>query len=77
MYNRRSMQPVTVQEQVEYASLGWRFTAVLIDTVVLLGLWIVVLMVYIFVLAGQGRIDPNDPGGGSAAQPADSEAPAC
>jgi uncharacterized RDD family membrane protein YckC len=55
------MQPVTVQEQVEYASLGWRFTAVLIDTVVLLGLWIIVLMVYIFVLAGQGKIDPNDP----------------
>ena len=61
VYNRRSMQPVTIQEQVEYASLGWRFTAVLIDTVVLLGLWIIVLMVYIFVLAGQGRIDPNDP----------------
>jgi len=56
VYNRRSMQPVTVQEQVQYASLGWRFTAVLIDTVVLLGLWIVVLMVYIFVLAGQGKI---------------------
>ena len=55
------MQPVTVQEQVEYASLGWRFTAVLIDTVVLLGLWIIVLMVYILVLAGQGKIDPNDP----------------
>ena len=61
VYNRRSMQPVTVQEQVDYASLGWRFTAVLIDTVVLLGLWIIVLMVYIVVLAGQGRIDPNDP----------------
>ena len=61
VYNRRSMQPVTIQEQVDYASLSWRFIAVLIDTVVLLGLWIIVLMVYIFVLAGQGRIDPNDP----------------
>jgi uncharacterized RDD family membrane protein YckC len=54
------MQPV-IQEQVDYASLAWRFTAVLIDTVVLLGLWISVLMVYILVLAGQGKIDPNDP----------------
>ncbi len=60
MYNRRSMQPV-IQEQVDYASLAWRFTAVLIDTVVLLGLWISVLMIYILVLAGQGKIDPNDP----------------
>jgi uncharacterized RDD family membrane protein YckC len=54
------MQPV-IQEQVDYASLAWRFTAVLIDTVVLLGLWISVLMIYILVLAGQGKIDPNDP----------------
>jgi uncharacterized RDD family membrane protein YckC len=60
------MQPVTVQEQVEYASLGWRFTAVLIDTVVLFGILIAVLMVYIFVLAGQGKIDPNDPAAAQA-----------
>jgi uncharacterized RDD family membrane protein YckC len=54
------MEPV-IQEQIDYASLAWRFTAVLIDTVVLLGLWISVLMIYILVLAGQGKIDPNDP----------------
>jgi uncharacterized RDD family membrane protein YckC len=54
------MQPV-IQEQTDYASLAWRSTAVLIDTVVLLGLWISVLMIYILVLAGQGKIDPNDP----------------
>ena len=55
------MQQVTVQEQVEYASLGWRFAAVLVDTVVLFGLLIIVMMVYILVLAAQGQIDPQDP----------------
>ena len=55
------MQQVTVQEQVEYASLGWRFAAVLVDTVVLFGLLIIAMMVYILVLAAQGRIDPQDP----------------
>ena len=66
VYNRRAMQPVTVQEQVEYASLGWRFTAVLIDTAVLFGILIAVLMAYVFVLAAQGRIDPNDPAAAQA-----------
>jgi len=60
------MQPVTVQEQVGLASLGWRFAAVLIDTVVLFGLLIIVVMVYVFVLAGQGKIDPNDPAAAQA-----------
>lgn len=55
------MQQVTVHEQVEYASLGWRFAAVLVDTVVLFGLLIIAMMVYILVLAAQGRIDPQDP----------------
>jgi uncharacterized RDD family membrane protein YckC len=55
------MQQVTVQEQVEHASLGWRFAAVLVDTVVLFGLLIIAMMVYILVLAAQGRIDPQDP----------------
>jgi uncharacterized RDD family membrane protein YckC len=55
------MQQTTVQEQVEYASLGWRFAAVLVDTVVLLGVLIIAVMVYVFVLAGQGKVDPNDP----------------
>jgi uncharacterized RDD family membrane protein YckC len=55
------MQQVTVQEQVEYASLGWRFAAVIVDTVVLFGLLIIAMMVYILVLAAQGRIDPQDP----------------
>ena len=55
------MQQVTVQEEVEYASLGWRFAAVLVDTVVLFGLLIIAMMVYILVLAAQGRIDPQDP----------------
>lgn len=55
------MPPMTVHEQTEYASLGWRFAAVLVDTVVLFGALIVVLLVYLVVLAGQGRIDLNDP----------------
>ncbi|HEX5641394.1 MAG TPA: RDD family protein [Thermoleophilia bacterium] len=55
------MQQVTVQEQVEHATLGWRFAAVLVDTVVLFGLLIIAMMVYILVLAAQGRIDPQDP----------------
>ena len=60
------MQPVTVQERVEFASLGWRFTAVLIDTVVLFGILIAVLMAYVFVLAAQGKIDPNNPAAAQA-----------
>ena len=55
------MQQTTVQEQVDYATLGWRFAAVLVDTVVLFGLLIVAAMVYILVLVGRGTIDLNDP----------------
>jgi uncharacterized RDD family membrane protein YckC len=61
VYNRRAMQPVTVQEQLDYASLGWRFVAVLVDTVVLASIWVVVLMVDMVVLIGQSNLDPNDP----------------
>ncbi|HTX70713.1 MAG TPA: RDD family protein [Thermoleophilia bacterium] len=55
------MQQAPPQEQVEYASLGMRFAAVVIDTLVLFGLLILVMTVYVFVLVSQGRIDPNDP----------------
>jgi uncharacterized RDD family membrane protein YckC len=55
------MQPVTVQEHVEYASLGWRFTAVLIDTAVLVGVWVGVLLVDMMVLIGQSNLDARDP----------------
>ncbi len=55
------MQQITTQEQVEYASLGYRFAAVLVDTVVLVGLLIIAVMAYVFVLVAQGKIDPNDP----------------
>ena len=55
------MQQITTQEQVDYASLGYRFAAVLVDTVVLVGLLIIAVMAYVFVLVAQGKIDPNDP----------------
>jgi uncharacterized RDD family membrane protein YckC len=55
------MHQISTQEHVEYASLSWRFAAVLVDTVVLVGLLIVAAMVYVFVLVAQGKIDPNDP----------------
>ncbi len=55
------MQQITTQEHVEYASLGWRFAAVLVDTVVLVGLLIIAVMVYVVVLVAQGKIDLNDP----------------
>ncbi len=55
------MQQITTQEHVEYASLGWRFAAVLVDTVVLVGLLIIAVMVYVLVLVAQGKVDPNDP----------------
>ena len=54
------MQQVTVREQIEYASLGWRFTAVLIDTAVLVSIWVAVLIVDMVVLMGQSSIDPKD-----------------
>ena len=60
------MQPVTVQEQVEYASLGWRFTAVLIDTVVLFCIWTVMLLVDMVVLMGQSGLNASDPAAAQA-----------
>ena len=60
------MQPVTVQEQVDYASLGWRFTAVLVDTAVLASIWVVVLIVDMVVLIGQSNLDANDPAAAQA-----------
>jgi uncharacterized RDD family membrane protein YckC len=60
------MQQVTVQEQVDYASVGWRFAAVLVDTAVLLGIFLVAIMVWAFVLVAQGRVDPNDPASAQA-----------
>ena len=60
------MQPVTVQEQVEYASLGWRFTAVLIDTVVLFCIWTVMLIVDMIVLMGQSSLNASDPAAAQA-----------
>jgi len=66
MYNRRAMQPVTVQEQVEYASLGWRFTAVLIDTVVLFCIWTVMLLADMVVLMGQSSLNASDPAAAQA-----------
>jgi uncharacterized RDD family membrane protein YckC len=55
------MQQVNTQEQVDYATLGWRFAAVLVDTLVLFGLLILAAMAYIVVLAAQGKLDLNDP----------------
>ncbi len=60
------MQPVTVQEQVEYASLGWRFTAVLIDTVVLFCIWTVMLLVDMIVLMGRSGLNASDPAAAQA-----------
>ena len=54
------MQQVTVREQIEYASLGWRFTAVLVDTAVLVSIWVVLLMADMVVLMGRSSIDPKD-----------------
>ena len=62
MYNRPAMQQASPHETAEYASLGMRFAAVLVDTLVLFGLLILVIGVYVFVLASQGKIDPSDPG---------------
>jgi len=54
------MQQVTVSEQIGYASLGWRFVAVLIDTAVLVSIWIAMLIVDMVVLMGQSSISPKD-----------------
>jgi uncharacterized RDD family membrane protein YckC len=54
------MQQVTIREQIDYASLGWRFVAVLIDTAVLVSIWVALLMVDMVVLMGQSGIDSTD-----------------
>jgi uncharacterized RDD family membrane protein YckC len=55
------MQQTGTGEHVEYASVGWRFAAVLVDTAVLFGLLLLAVMVWLVVLVTQGRLDPNDP----------------
>lgn len=55
------MQQPGAREQVEYASVGWRVAAVLVDTAVLFGLFFLTVMVWLVVLVAQGRLDPNDP----------------
>ncbi len=55
------MQQAPPQQQVGYASLGMRFAAVLVDTLVLFGLLILAVTVYVAVLAGQGKVNPSDP----------------
>ena len=55
------MQQTATREQVEYASVGWRVAAVLVDTAVLFGLLFLAMVVWLVVLVAQGRLDPNDP----------------
>ena len=55
------MQQAPPQEQVGYASLGMRFAAVLVDTLVLFGVLILIMTVYVAVLAAQGKVNPSDP----------------
>ena len=54
------MQQVTIREQIDYASLGWRVIAVLIDTAVLVSIWVALLVVDMVVLMGQSSINPKD-----------------
>ena len=51
------MEQVGAGEQVQYASLGWRFAAIAIDTVVLF----LLLILTFVVLAAAGALDLNDP----------------
>jgi uncharacterized RDD family membrane protein YckC len=60
------VQHVRTQEQVDYASVGWRFAAVLVDTLVLFGVLMIVAMAYIVVSAVQGRVNLNDPAAAQA-----------
>ncbi|NLE21387.1 MAG: RDD family protein, partial [Actinobacteria bacterium] len=55
------MQQARTEDRIEYASLGWRIAAVAVDTAVLFAILTLVATVWVFVLAAQGRIDPNDP----------------
>jgi len=54
------MQQVTISEQIDYASLGWRFVGVLIDTAVLVSIWVALLMVDMLVLLGRSGVDSAD-----------------
>ena len=51
------MEQVRAREQVQYASLGWRFAAIAVDTVVLFFLLVVIFA----VLAAAGALDLKDP----------------
>ena len=55
------MQESPIHAEVEYASVGWRAAALLVDMVVLFGLLIIVVLVWVTVLVAQGRVDPSDP----------------
>ena len=65
------MQQVTVREQIEYASLGWRFTAVLVDTAVLVGIWVVAAHGGHGGAHGPEQHRPQGCRGGPAARPGD------
>lgn len=51
------MEQVSAREQLQYASLGWRFAAIAVDTVVLFSL----LVVIFGALAAGGVLDLKDP----------------
>jgi len=51
------VEQVGAREQVQYASLGWRFAAIAVDTVVLFFLLVVIFA----VLAAAGTLDLKDP----------------
>jgi uncharacterized RDD family membrane protein YckC len=51
------VEQVRAREQVQYASLGWRFAAVAVDTVVLFFLLVVIFA----VMAAAGALDLKDP----------------
>ena len=60
------MQQVTIREQIDYASLGWRVIAVLIDTAVLVSIWFAMLFVDMMVLMGRSNLDAADPAAAQA-----------
>lgn len=51
------MEQVGAREQVQYASLGWRFAAIAVDTVVLFFLLVVIFA----VMTAAGALDLKDP----------------
>jgi len=66
VYNRPAMQQATIHEQIDYASLGWRVIAVLIDTAVLVSIWFAMLFVDMIVLMGRSNLDAGDPAAAQA-----------